>query len=424
MIRVMKGSGVDWINSIPNLWVVKKLKYVANERADKLSESTDSDYHFRYVEISDVSANTGVNNYEEMSFCLAPSRARKKVEIGDIIISTVRTYLKAIAMIDDSDDVVVSTGFTVLYSVDIKSNFLKYVTLSDYFVNDIMANSDGVSYPSTTSYKILQQKILIPPSHIQESIANYLDYMCHRIDCMLDLSEERLKLLHELKQSVVIKAVTKGLDSEVEMKDSGIPWIGMVPSDWVICKIKHAYIFHTGGTPDTDEPYFYSGDKIWVNISDLNARHVNDSQKYLSQEGVDAASIPISKKGSLLFSFKLSLGKVSFCSADLYTNEAIATFVEGDNSLNFLYYAAPLEIVQNADENIYGAKLLNQRLIRNAVIALPPRREQDLIADYLDSECSRIDRLIELEECRIEKLDEFKQSIIYEYVTGMKEVPQ
>lgn len=118
-----------------------------------------------------------------------------------------------------------------------------------------------------------------------------------------------------------------------------------------------------------------------------------------------------------MYAFKLSVGAVSFCGRDMYTNEAIATFLPGKNSLRFLYYMAPIFIIKNANENIYGAKLLNQRLIRNAKIIIPPIAEQERIADYLDRKCSQIDAIIARQQEVIEKLKAYKLSVITEAVT-------
>ena len=140
--------------------------------------------------------------------------------------------------------------------------------------------------------------------------------------------------------------------------------------------------------------------------------------KHITEEAVANSSMGISPKGSLMYSFKLSVGDVSFCGTDMYTNEAIATFLPSDKyDLRYLYYAAPLFIIKNANENIYGAKLLNQELIRNALILNPPYNEQVSVADYLDAKCAEIDALIAAKEKTNALLTERRQSIIYEAVT-------
>ncbi len=201
------------------------------------------------------------------------------------------------------------------------------------------------------------------------------------------------------------------------MKDSGIAWIGEIPEEWKVSTIKREYHFQTGWTPDTTHEDYFLGGNIWVNISDLKSATTYDSEKHISNEAVQSSSMNISPKGSLMYAFKLSVGAVSFCGRDMYTNEAIATFLPGKNSLRFLYYMAPIFIIRNANENIYGAKLLNQRLIRNAKIIIPPIAEQERIADYLDRKCSQIDAIIARQQEVIEKLKAYKLSVITEAVT-------
>lgn len=202
-----------------------------------------------------------------------------------------------------------------------------------------------------------------------------------------------------------------------EMKDSGIDWIGKIPKSWKVSTIKREYSFQTGWTPSTDKDDYFDGDNIWANISDLKQKTIFESQKHISDEAVQVSSMNISPKGSLMYAFKLSVGAVSFCGCDMYTNEAIATFLPGKNSLDYLYYLAPLAIIKNANENIYGAKLLNQQLIRNAKIILPPVDEQHQIAKYLDENCAKIDAVIARQQEAIEKLKAYKLSVISEAVT-------
>ena len=202
-----------------------------------------------------------------------------------------------------------------------------------------------------------------------------------------------------------------------EMKDSGIEWIGEIPADWEVSTIKREYVFQTGWTPDTTHEEYFIGENIWINISDMKSKAVYDSEKHISDEAVQLASMNISPKGSLLYAFKLSVGAVSFCGMDMYTNEAIATFLPGKNNLRFLYYTAPIFIIKNANENIYGAKLLNQKLIRNAEIVIPPLEVQKRIADYLDHKCGQIDAIIARQQEVIEKLKAYKLSVITEAVT-------
>lgn len=201
-------------------------------------------------------------------------------------------------------------------------------------------------------------------------------------------------------------------------KDSEVEWLGDVPAHWNFTRPKHICTFTTGWTPPTGDSSAYEGDNLWANISDLGGRTISDTTKRISDEAISKARISISPRGSLLFSFKLSIGQVSFVGRDMYTNEAIATFRSSDQlSVAYAYFAFPLFLVENAAENIYGAKLLNQELIRSALLALPLKPEQEAIATFLDRETAKIDALITEQEKLLALLAEKRQATISHVVT-------
>lgn len=201
-------------------------------------------------------------------------------------------------------------------------------------------------------------------------------------------------------------------------KDSGVQWLGEVPDHWFVGRTKHVCAFFTGWTPPTGNADSYIGINPWANISDLGPKCLNETSKCISDEAIRQSVMRLSKAGSLLFSFKLSIGQVSFAGRDLYTNEAIATFPPSDRlNLEFAYYALPLFLVKNAAENIYGAKLLNQELIRSAQLVLPDIEEQFRIATFLDRETAKIDALVAEQEKLVALLKEKRQSVISHAVT-------
>ncbi|WP_314700897.1 restriction endonuclease subunit S [Prevotella jejuni] len=202
-----------------------------------------------------------------------------------------------------------------------------------------------------------------------------------------------------------------------EYKDSGVAWIGEVPKHWEVIKLKFKYHFQTGATPNTGKKENFEGELKWANISDLNGSVVYDTTKHINKEAASKCSMNISPKGSLMYSFKLSVGTVAFCGEDMYTNEAIASFIPQKNDLKYLFYCAPIFIIHNANRNIYNAPLLNQELIKNALICLPSLNEQTAIATYLDTHCAKIDNLISIQQKRIVLLQELKQSVITHAVT-------
>ncbi|MCK6707684.1 restriction endonuclease subunit S [Enterobacter roggenkampii] len=194
--------------------------------------------------------------------------------------------------------------------------------------------------------------------------------------------------------------------------------VGGIPKGWTISKVKYLAPFQVGWTPPTKNDANFIGDNLWVNISDLKDKFISSTAKCISDKAAKEASMVITPRGSLLYSFKLSVGAVSFAGCDLYTNEAIASFLDqAQLPLSYLYYALPIFIIENASTNIYGAKILNQELIKNSFLLAPSRSEAEKVANFLEHETAKIDNLIEKQKQLIELLKEKRQAVISHSVT-------
>ncbi|WP_312752675.1 restriction endonuclease subunit S [Psychrobacter sanguinis] len=203
-----------------------------------------------------------------------------------------------------------------------------------------------------------------------------------------------------------------------EYNDSGVEWLGGIPSGWQLSKIKYTAPFQVGWTPSTSKDSNFVGDNLWANISDLGPKTIHDTTKRISDIAAKESSMDITPAGSLLYSFKLSVGTVSFAGCDMYTNEAIASFTSLSKlPLSYLYYTLPQFVIKNASTNIYGARILNQELIRNAIVLEPSYKEAEKIANFLDHETAKIDILIEKQQRLIELLTEKRQAVISHAVT-------
>ncbi len=203
----MKDSGIPWIGLIPEHWEVKRLQAVASCNDECLSENTSQKQEIEYVEIGNVDNVNGIRATEKMLFADAPSRARRITKKGDIIVSTVRTYLKAIAVIE-RDGLIVSTGFAVIRPNRINNKYIQFAMLSDCVINSIVANSYGVNYPAITANKLMKLSIPVPPPSEQQAIVDYIEAKLSKIDsCMADLQAE-IDYLKEFKQRLISDVVT------------------------------------------------------------------------------------------------------------------------------------------------------------------------------------------------------------------------
>lgn len=203
-----------------------------------------------------------------------------------------------------------------------------------------------------------------------------------------------------------------------EYKDSGVEWLGEVPKHWRLKKIAWHVPYTVGWTPSSGKEEYYDGDNLWVTIADLNKPVIHDTKSKISDTAVSDRGGRLSPAGSMLFSFKLTVGNVAFLGKPAYTNEAIASFEPNQHvDLSYWSYAAPLFIPKYGRENIYGALLLNQELIGAVRFYAPDVQEQMYISRFLDHETARIDALVEQQQRLIELLKEKRQAVISHAVT-------
>lgn len=200
-------------------------------------------------------------------------------------------------------------------------------------------------------------------------------------------------------------------------KDSGIEWYKEIPSHWKISKLNYLFQVNTGFTPPTrNNSYYKNGTHDWITIADIDSKYVGSSKTKLTDAAIEDKEIV--PKGSLLYSFKLSVGKIAFTNRNVYTNEAIFSIYPNPNiNLNYYYYLLGHALIHNSNHNIYGAKILNQELIKASKLIIPPTDEQTQIANYLDHKTTAIDQLIEKKEKLITLLKEERTAVINQAVT-------
>ena len=209
----MKDSGVEWLGEIPENWEVKPLKSVATYNDETLKDSTPEDQILKYVEIGGVSLEKGIEEIQKTSFKDAPSRARRIVRENDIIISTVRTYLKAIAKIEkEQDGFIASTGFAVIRPKAIIPEYLGLLIQAENFIDEIIANSVGVSYPAINASDLMQIKIPVPNKAEQLAISEKLENSNSKIFQSIGQIENSLEKLKRYRQSIISEAVTGKID--------------------------------------------------------------------------------------------------------------------------------------------------------------------------------------------------------------------
>lgn len=311
------------------------------------------------------------------------------------------------------------------------TNLMKYLYYHFYLrydeINATMVKGSTNQTELQKNY-LLSYELDIPTIEVQKKMVNYLDTKLTEIDTQVNLLTSKRDAYLRLKKSIINHAVTKGLNPEIQLKASGVDWIGEIPEHWKVLRFKDIFkTWTTGITPDSKNPQYFEFDTkngyTWVTISDFTDKYIKQSDMNLSAKSVRKFAPAISKKGALLFSFKLSVGKLAFADKDLYTNEAIVSIPPTKKQhLDYFYYILPTILVNNATENIYGAKMLNQKKIANMLMIVPPLSEQQAIAAYLDEKCSKIDKIVANLEKQISLYTDLKRSLIDEVITGKRAV--
>jgi len=423
-----KNSGVEWIGEIPSEWGVKPLKYVSDDNLHSLGSETDPEYELNYLEISDVDSLGNIKKPTIYTFSKSPSRCRRIVLKDDIIISTVRTYLKSIGFINDEvKDLICSTGFCVITpdKTLILPSILFYMVRMESFISKVISLSEGVSYPSINSDKLVGIKILIPPLQEQQQISDYLDYKTSKIDTLIEKTKQKIELLKEQRISLINTTVTKGFNPNVEMKDSGVEWIGEIPSGWDVVSIKRLCSIKRGSSPrPIDNPDYFDekGEFSWVRIADVSSsnRYLEKTKQQLSELGSSLSTKRY--PGDLFLSIAGTVGKPIITKIKCCIHDGFVWFDDLNTNKEFLYYIFSVDQCFKGLGKMGTQLNLNTDTVGLVKIPLMNTKEQQKIVDYLDLETLKIDKLVDIESKRIKLLKEYRQSLISDVVTGKVDV--
>jgi len=428
-----KPSGVPWLGKVPAHWEVRRLKHLSTINDDVLGEGTDPDFEMLYVDISGVDSVYGITNKEQLLFKNAPSRARRRARNGDVIISTVRTYLRAIVPIADPEpNLVVSTGFVVIRPTGVlTSSFAAYTLRAPYFVDGVVARSVGVSYPGINPSDLVDLHIALPPPSEQKAIAAFLDRETVKVDELIVKKESLVALLVEKRAALISRAVTRGLDPNVPFKDSGVPWLGEIPAHWSLMKTKYLCCVNPSKNEiryiDRDlEVSFVPMEKITNHRAMLldstkEIREVWNGYTYFVNGDVLVAKITPcfeNGKGALCEGLYNGMG---FGTTELHVLRP-GINISGD----YLFYVTNATYVRERGVAFMfgtaGQKRIPADYFAGLLLPLPRIDEQKEIVAFLDRETSKIDALVAKVRDGIELLKEYRTALISATVTGKIDV--
>lgn len=422
----MKNSGIEWIGDIPDDWEVKRLKDVAismnsGGTPNSSDESFYSDNGTPWVIIADMKTDFVFDTQKKLS---EKGLKDKKLHVypqGTILYAMYASVGKVSEL---KIDAAVNQAILAIIVDKCSTNnsFLKY-SLKAY-EQFVAAESNGNTQYNLNAYKVSNFSFAFCSLSMQEIIAGFLDKQCAAVDRLIENQSKQIEKLNKYKQSVIAEAVTKGLSPSVPMKESGIEWIGKVPMHWKICRVKNVFsLRNERNFKELSEVNLISlyTDKGVVQHSDLIETTGN--------RAVNADGYKIVKKDDIVVNIILCwMGAIGKSEYDGVTSPAYDVY-KPNKSVCVQYYHYLFRTKNfNAECYRYGRGIMMMRWRTYSTefsaigIPFPSIEEQREIANYLDKKCKKIDKLIAIKQQKIEKLNEYKKSLIYEYVTGKKEV--
>lgn len=428
-----KDSGVEWLGEVPGHWRTAPLKAVASHNDDALDEGTRADHGILYVDISSVDWLNGITAKESMLFANAPSRARRRVKDGDVIVSTVRTYLRAIACVREPEpNLVVSTGFAVVRPREaLAPRFAGYLLSASYFVETVIAWSTGISYPAINASELVGISVVVPPLPEQAHIAAFLDRETAKIDALVAEQHRLIALLKEKRHAVISHAVTKGLNPDAPMKDSGIERFGAMPAHWSVVPIRYVARLESGHTPsrlhpeyweDCKYPWFSLGD-VWQ-IREAKRDVVYETQEMVSDLGLANSAARMLPKGTVMLSRTASVGFSAIMGVEMATTQDFANWVCGPRVLPEFLLQVFRSMTGEFRRLMYGSthNTIYMPDILAFRMALPPVDEQAAILRDLATILAKLDLLTAEAQRAIDLLRERRTALISAAVTGQIDV--
>ena len=426
MARKMKDSGIEWIGEIPDGWEVLAHKYIMHKEKSICE-------HYNGEDIISLTLNGVVKRDLENPSGKMPTTfdGYQFVEPNDLLLCLfdIDVTPRCVGLVKDH-------GLTSpAYSrFKVHSGFCN--SYYDYllrFIDDekVFVHLSKNLRSSLTESDFSAIKTVVPPKAEQQRIADYLDNGTFEINTLLSKTRSSIEEYKKLKQAVITQAVTKGVRGEREMKDSGVEWAGLVPHHWGVAKIGSIGQTSSGATPlrSKESSFFDDATIRWVRTLDLNDGLVYDSSEKITELALASSACSIMPKGTVcvaMYGGAGTIGKCGLLMSDCATNQAVCSIVCNRKIVSPIFLLMQLLALKSywmkyavgtrKDPNI------SQDIVARMKILIPPLNEQKEITDYLDAKCAEIDKLIAKKEQLVKEMESYKKSLIYEVVTGKREV--
>lgn len=424
-----KDSGVEWLGNIPASWQIKRFKFLYRDVSQKGRANAEL---LSVTQSQGVVPRTWVEN--RMVMPSGNLESFKFIEKGDFAIS-LRSFEGGLEYCHH--DGIISPAYTVLKrNLDsLYDGYYRFIFKSHAFISELQTSIVGIREGKNISFEELSYSLIpIPPISEQIAIAAFLDRKTAQIDQAVAIKEQQIGLLKERKQVLIQNAVTRGLNPDAPMRDSGVEWIGEIPAHWHVKRLR--LIGNTQNGISAGADYFGSG-YPFVSYGDVyNNRELPIAVKGLAKSSDGDRKQYSIVKGDVLFTrTSETIEEIGFASVCMKTilNSTFAGFLirfrpktrelfEGFSKYYFNAHMLRLYFVK--EMNLVIRASLSQELLKNLPVLLPPFDEQKIIYDHIETESAKIDQAISIQQQQIDKLKEYKATLINSAVTGKIKVPE
>jgi type I restriction enzyme S subunit len=418
-----KSTGAEWVGDIPEHWDFVKLNYlfdIISGTSPKSEYYTEKEEGLPFLQ---GNAEFGKLNPNPDRYC---TDCPKKSKANDVLIS-VRAPVGDLNISDQEYGI--GRGLNALRKrrgIE-ETKFVFY--LMNVLTEGLELKLSGSTFNSVDRRDIASLRGPLPPAEEQKAIVNFLDQETEKIDQLIEQKERLIELLAEKREALITRAVTKGLDPDAEMKDSGVEWLGRIPSTWELEKIKRiSSTITTGSTPKTSEDRFYDKDEIpWYGPASFSDNFaINEPSKHISFSAIEEGEAPLFEKDAVLIVIiGATAGKVAYMDHRGSANQQVVAVSFLSSIANEKYMAYQLKSLEHVFRELAPNTTLpnlNERKIKDFVCAVPSIKEQEKIVEHLDNETQQIDNFVERIRESIEVLTEYRKSLISHAVTGKIDV--
>jgi len=430
-----KDSGVEWIGEIPENWTVVPLKHYLSLKG-RIGWNGLKSEEFEEESYAYLVTGQDFNSAEvDWSKCYQINKERYdedpfiQLNNGDLLVTKDGTIGKVAKVVNLDKPACLNSGIFVVKQTKglFEQNYLYWTLVSNQLKEFVGFNSTGSTIQHLYQNVFENMPLAVPSLLEQRAIASYLDHKVGQIDASVSAINTQIEDLKAYRQSVISEAVTKGLNPDAPMKDSGIEWIGEIPEGWETTKLGWAYPnMGSGTTPDTNNLQYYVEEGYnWLQTGDLTDGAITSTSKHLSQIAVEEKRMRFYPIGSIVIAmYGATIGKVGYLSIETSTNQACCVLPPQDSQDNrYMFYLMQSSKATLISKSVGGGQPnISQSIIQEHRVPVPPLSEQQAIASYLDAKTAKIETTIKSLEAQLNDLNALKQSVISEAVTGKIDV--